>query len=72
VKEKNDGFMASALKYTAFATALPATTFAGYLIGYGLDKWLGTSFLKIVFLILGIVSGFVELIRQLIRDSREK
>jgi len=64
--------MASALKYTAFATALPATTFAGYLIGYGLDKWLGTSFLKIVFLILGIVSGFVELIRQLIRDSREK
>lgn len=64
--------MASALKYTAFATALPATTFAGYLIGYGLDKWLGTNHLKIVFLILGIVSGFVELIRQIVRDSSKE
>ncbi len=72
MKEKNDGFMASALKYTAFATALPATTFAGYLIGYGLDKWLGTSYLKIVFLILGIVSGCVELIRQIVRDSSKE
>jgi F0F1-type ATP synthase assembly protein I len=69
VSEKNDGFMASALKYTAIATTLPAATFAGYLIGYWLDKSFGTTYLKIVFLVLGIVSGFVQLIRQLMRDS---
>lgn len=72
MKEKDDGFVASALKYTAVATTLPAATFVGYLIGVGLDKWLGTTYLKIVFLVLGIVSGFAELIRQLMRDSSRK
>jgi F0F1-type ATP synthase assembly protein I len=48
--------------------SLPAATFAGYIIGYALDKWLGTSYLRIVFLLLGIFSGFYELIRMLMRD----
>jgi F0F1-type ATP synthase assembly protein I len=72
VKEKGDGFMAAALRYTAIATMLPASTFAGYLIGYGLDRWLGTGYLKIVFLILGIVSGFAQLIRELMRHTGDK
>ena len=72
MKEKRDGFIASALRYTAIATALPAMTFAGYLIGGWLDQWLGTSYLKIVFLILGIASGFVQLIRELMRHSGSK
>jgi F0F1-type ATP synthase assembly protein I len=72
VKEKGDGFMAAALRYTAIATMLPASTFAGYLIGTVLDKWLGTGYLKIVFLILGIVSGFAQLIRELMRHTGEK
>jgi ATP synthase protein I len=69
VKEKGDGFTASALRYTAIATTIPASTFAGYLIGHWLDKWLGTGYLMIVFLILGIVSGFVQLIRELTRKD---
>jgi F0F1-type ATP synthase assembly protein I len=72
VKEKGDGFTASALRYTAIATMLPASTFAGYLIGHWLDEWLGTSYLMIVFLLLGIAGGFVQLIRQLMRDSGSK
>jgi F0F1-type ATP synthase assembly protein I len=67
VKEK-DGFTASALRYTAIATMLPATTFVGYLIGHWLDKVFGTTYLTMVFLILGIVGGFVELIRELTRN----
>ena len=51
---------------------LPASTFAGYLIGYALDSWLHTTYLNIVFLILGILSGFVQLIRQLMRDMNSK
>ncbi len=72
MKEKGDGFVAAALRYTAIATMLPASTFAGYLIGYWLDKWLGTGYLKMVFLILGIVGGFVQLIRELMRNSGTK
>ncbi len=48
---------------------LPASTFVGYIIGYYLDKAFGTTWLRILFLILGSVGGFVELIRQIMRDS---
>ena len=58
----------SAARYISIASLLPASTFVGYFIGYGLDRWLGTQYLKIVLLILGIVAGFVQLIRQLMSD----
>jgi F0F1-type ATP synthase assembly protein I len=57
-------------EYTALAFMLPAATFVGYAIGYLLDKAFGTHFLYIPFLVLGIISGFVQLIRQLLRDTR--
>jgi len=53
------------------ALLLPASTFVGYAIGYYLDKFFGTTWLKIVFLILGSVAGFVTLIRQIMRDSND-
>jgi F0F1-type ATP synthase assembly protein I len=56
-------------QYTSLAFLLPAGTLAGYAIGYLLDRALGTSFLKIIFLLLGIASGFVQLIRQVQRDT---
>jgi ATP synthase protein I len=43
---------------------LVVSTFVGLAIGYGLDKLFGTSpYLTIIFLILGIIAGFRELIR---------
>lgn len=69
---KPDHFLASAARYIGVATALPGAIVAGYAIGYGLDVWLHTTYLKIVFLVLGIVSGFLELIRQLLRDMKSK
>jgi F0F1-type ATP synthase assembly protein I len=72
VSKRPDGFLVSAARYTAIAMTLPASTFAGYAIGYALDSWLHTTYLKIVFLILGIASGFVQLIRQLLQDMRSK
>ncbi|MGH9722764.1 MAG: AtpZ/AtpI family protein [Bryobacteraceae bacterium] len=47
------------------------STFVGYVIGYYLDKWLGTHYLYLVFLLLGIASGFIQLIRQLQRDMKD-
>ena len=58
-------------EYTALAFMLPAATFVGYAIGYGLDKAFGTNFLYIPFLLLGIAAGFVQLIRQLMRDTKD-
>jgi F0F1-type ATP synthase assembly protein I len=56
-------------EYTGLALLLPASTFIGYGIGYWLDGRFGTSWLRILFLILGSVAGFVQLIRQIMRDS---
>ena len=60
--------MGAAARYTAIAMTLPAAIFAGWAVGKGLDYWLHTRYLYIVFLILGVVAGFYELIRQLMRD----
>jgi len=59
-------------EYTSLAFMLPAATMIGYAIGYLLDRALGTTFLKIVFLLLGIAAGFVQLIRQVLRDTRNR
>ncbi|MEQ1945879.1 MAG: AtpZ/AtpI family protein [Bryobacteraceae bacterium] len=69
---KQRSFLAAAAHYMAAATSLPAAIIAGYLIGYGLDYWLHTTFLKIVFLILGIIAGFMDIVRQLLRDMNKK
>jgi F0F1-type ATP synthase assembly protein I len=57
--------------YSGLALLLPVSTFVGYLIGHFLDKWLGTSWLTVVFIILGSAAGFVELIRKIMQDSRD-
>ncbi len=50
-------------KYSQLAFVFPAATIAGWLIGVALDRWLHTTWLYIAGLVLGIVAGFVELIR---------
>jgi len=56
--------------YASLGVMLPATTVTGYFIGVLLDHWFGTHFLFIVFLILGIVAGFLELYRIVSRNSQ--
>ena len=58
-------------EYTSLAILLPAATLIGYAIGYVLDRAFHTHFLYIPFLILGIAAGFVQLIRQVLRDTRD-
>jgi ATP synthase protein I len=60
---------ASYTRAMSLATILPACVFVGYAIGWGLDKWLGTGFLKVVFLLLGVIAGFVSLIRDISKGS---
>lgn len=46
-----------------------ACLFVGYLIGYLLDRALGTHFLYLVFLLLGAAGGLVQIIRQVTKDT---
>jgi ATP synthase protein I len=58
-------------EYTTLAFVLPVCAFVGYIIGYLIDKELDTGWVYIVGLLLGIVAGFVQLIRQLKRDTQD-
>ena len=64
-------WMSMAGEYTSLAFLLPISTLVGYVIGYLLDKAFGTHFLYVIFLVLGTISGFVQLIRQVMRDTRD-
>ncbi len=59
-------------KYYGLAFLLPVSMAVGYGIGYGLDKLFHTSFLKIVFLLLGVAAGVIDLLRELSKDDPGK
>ena len=58
--------------YSQLAFIFPAATVVGWLIGAALDRWLHTTWLYLVGLILGIIAGFVELIRLVTSAESKK
>lgn len=56
-------------EYSQLAFMLPIATFLGYAAGYLLDRAFGTHFLSIIFLLLGIAAGFIQVIRKVTKDS---
>ena len=64
-------FLVQVGEYTALAFLLPVSTAVGYGIGYFLDRTFGTRFLTWIFLLLGIAGGFVQLIRQIQKDTQD-
>jgi F0F1-type ATP synthase assembly protein I len=50
-------------RYSQIGFALPAATVIGWFMGRMLDRWLHTSWLHLAGLLVGIVAGFIELIR---------
>jgi F0F1-type ATP synthase assembly protein I len=66
----DNNFWAPVGRYLSLGFMLPLSTLVGYVIGHLLDRACGTSFLYIVFLLLGIAAGFVQLIRELQKDIR--
>jgi len=51
---------------------LPSSIAVGLLIGYFLDKWLGTGpWLLLVFSLLGAASGLISLIRAVIKYNKD-
>ncbi len=53
------------VRLSAIGVTLVAATAIGLAIGYGLDRWLGTSpWLTLTFLLFGIRAGFLILFRD--------
>ncbi|HUQ50092.1 MAG TPA: AtpZ/AtpI family protein [Terriglobales bacterium] len=63
--------LAEGLKYVHIGFILPACVIGGWLLGGLMDRWLGTTSLYLVGLGLGIVAGFYDLIRTVIRMNKE-
>jgi F0F1-type ATP synthase assembly protein I len=68
--EEGKNFWVQFARYSQLAFALPAATLVGWLAGLGLDRWLHTHWLYLAGIILGIVAGFVELLRTALRDTK--
>jgi F0F1-type ATP synthase assembly protein I len=69
--ERKRSVLVQLANYSQLAFIFPAATVVGWLIGAALDRWLHTTWLYLAGLILGIIAGFVELIR-LVTSSESK
>ena len=56
-------------KYLQLGFTIPASTFVGWLIGVGLDHWLGKNSLSLWGLVLGTIAGFVYFIRAAMSED---
>lgn len=68
--DRKDNPWVQIARYSQLAFVFPAATIVGWAIGAGLDHWLHTTWLYIPGLLVGILAGFVELIRTVMRDSK--
>jgi ATP synthase protein I len=67
---RKESFWVQAARYSQLAFILPAALVVGWLIGVALDRWLHTTWLYLAGILLGIVAGFIELIRTFLRDAK--
>jgi F0F1-type ATP synthase assembly protein I len=58
-------------RYSHLGFILPTSAVVGLLIGAGLDHWLKTNWITLVGLLVGCVAGFTELIRTVLKYSKE-
>lgn len=58
-------------RYSHLGLILPASVVVGLLIGSALDRWLKTSWITLAGLLVGCVAGFAEMIRTIMKASKE-
>ena len=68
--ERKENFWVQVARYSELAMIFPAAVVVGWLVGVALDRWLHTTWLYFVGLVLGGVAGFAELIRLVVHDSK--
>jgi len=68
-KPRKDSAAVEWARYSQIAFIIPAAVVAGLLVGKLFDYWLHTHWLFLVGIILGSISGFVEMIRMITRHK---
>jgi ATP synthase protein I len=63
-------FFISMARYSQLAFVLPAATAMGLIVGTLLDRWLHTTWLYLVGLLVGIAAGFIELIKTAMKSEK--
>jgi F0F1-type ATP synthase assembly protein I len=58
-------------RYSNLAFVLPAAIIAGLVIGHLLDRWLGKTWITLAGLFVGCIVGFAELIRGIVRSTKD-
>ena len=58
------GAWVQAEKMMQIALMLPSAAFIGWLIGFGLDRWLHQTWIAMIGIVVGILSGLVGAIRM--------
>jgi F0F1-type ATP synthase assembly protein I len=58
-------------RYSEIGFIIPAAVFLGYILGWLLDRWLGTHWIYIAGVIFGAVVGFAQMIRSVLRMQRD-
>ena len=59
-------------RYLGLAFLIPMSAGAGWMLGSYLDRHLHTGYWSLTCLILGIVGGFVQMLRELLRDANKQ
>lgn len=57
-------------KYLSLGLTLPASVFAGYLLGLAVNHWFHKPFLPALGIFLGMIAGVYQVIRELLRDEK--
>ena len=65
------GALVHAERLTQIAFILPAAVFVGWIAGAALDKWLHQQWIYLVGLVLGVVAGFVQVLRLISNEGKE-
>jgi F0F1-type ATP synthase assembly protein I len=68
-KPRKKSIWVTAGEYSALGFILPSCVVAGWLIGGWLDQQFGTTYLTLIFIIFGIVGGFIQIFRFLNRKD---
>jgi F0F1-type ATP synthase assembly protein I len=64
--------LVTAARYSEIGFIIPAAVFVGFALGKLLDYWLHTHWLYLAGVILGVVVGFIQMIRSAVSLSRDK
>jgi F0F1-type ATP synthase assembly protein I len=57
-------------KYLSLALTLPASVVAGYVLGSVADHWLHVPWLRVAGILLGMVAGILQIIKELNRETK--